>query len=230
MPRPDPSLRRGQRLPAEPFARLRQALHLALCDEYAAHDFYAAVVEAFGPRLPFARIVQAETRHIRALTGLYRRLGIPLPRDPYAARTRVDPDWRSNCARAVAGEIANVRLYDRLLAQIAEPEARQVFQHLRAASLRHHLPAFRRALAQAEAGERYHAARGIPPAQAYVRHGPLAELAEKTLSRLGARGGALGVLGPLLGRSHPAMLAGMALGGAGIYLLRHRSAAPSQEH
>lgn len=220
----DALLRSRQIDPTAPYPPLHQALRIALYDEYAAHAFYSAVVAAFGPRPPFTNIVQAEARHIAVLSALAQRFGIPRPLDPFPTQTTVEPSWRENCERAIVGELANIQLYDHLLAQIAEPEARQVFQNLRQASLERHLPAFRQALLDAVAQERYHGASGIAPQQAYVQHGPLSDLIERTLAHFGLHAGPLRIVGPLLRRSHPALLAGLLAGGAGVYVVKSRFA------
>jgi hypothetical protein len=211
----EPILRRRRIDPAAPYPILHQAVRIALYDEYAACSFYAKVVEAFGPQPPFANIVHAEERHIAALSRLCEHLGIPRPLDPFPFETRIEPAWLANCERGIAGEIANIRLYEYLLNEVTEPEVRQVFRNLQAASLEHHLPAFRQAVLNAMAQERYHAARGIPPEQAYVRHGPLSDVMEKAFARLGMRAGPLGLFSPLLSRTHPALLTGLAVGGLG---------------
>jgi hypothetical protein len=208
--------------PAAPFPVVHQAVRIALYDEYAARSFYARVTEAFGPQPPFSNIVRAEEQHVAALLGLCERFGIPRPLDPFPQESTVEPTWLANCQRAVAGEIANVQLYAYLLGQVAEPEVRRVFQNLQAASLQNHLPAFRQAAVAAQAQESYHAARGIPPQQAYVRHGPLSDFLERAFSQLGPYAGPLGIFSPLLRNAHPAMLAGMVTGGAGAYLLKNR--------
>jgi len=119
-------------------------------DEYAARSFYARVVEAFGARAPFDRIVRAEAQHIAALGRACDRLGCARPLDPFPAETTVAPTWRANCERAVAGEIANVNLYDTLLPYAGDAALRGTFVNLQAASRDKHLPAFLQALAEDE--------------------------------------------------------------------------------
>ncbi|THF63261.1 ferritin-like domain-containing protein [Pseudothauera rhizosphaerae] len=203
--------------PRAPFPVLHQAVRIALFDEYAARAFYKRVVESFGPRPPFANIANAEERHIAALGGVCERYGIPRPLDPFPTETTVSPSWLANCQRAVAGEVANLRLYTYLLAQVPNPDVRRVFEQLQAATLENHLPAFQQAAAEAWAQERYHVAHGIPPQQAYVRHGPLSDFIERALAQLGPQAG---LLGTLLRHVHPALLAGMAVGGTGAYALK----------
>lgn len=227
----EPILRRRRIDPAAPYPVLHQAVRIALYDEYAARSFYGKVVEAFGPHPPFVNIVRAEERHVAALSRLCERLGIPRPQDPFPFETTIEPTWLANCERAIVGEIANIGLYDDLLNEVAEPEVWHVFQNLQAASLKNHLPAFRAAAAEAIARERYHATQGIPPQQAYLRHGPLSDLVEKILAQLiSPHAEPLSLFSPLLRHTHPAMLAGLAAGGAGVYWLRRKSNRKKQEN
>jgi hypothetical protein len=217
----DESILRGQVIqPAAPWPVPHQALRIALYDEYAARAYYAAVVEAFGPQPPFVNIVQSEARHIEALSRLCARHGVPRPLDPFPAETTISPSWRVNLERGVAGEIANIRLYTYLLGYVAEPDVRQVFENLMAASRDNHLPAFQRALDKAVTLESWHARQGVAPSQAYVRHGPLTDALERGFALLARRHGALGLLGPLVRLTDPAMLAGMVAGGAAVHFLR----------
>lgn len=208
--------------PAAPFPILHQAVRIALYDEYAARAFYRRVSESFGPQPPFANIWQAEEQHVAALGQLCERYGIPRPLDPFPAETTVSPTWRANLERAVSGELANVRLYRYLIPRVDARDARRVFANLQAASLDRHLPAFQHALQQALSRESYHAARGIPAEQAYVRHGPLSDLLEQGLALLSRQHGAFGLAGSLLRAAHPALLAGLLAGGATAHYLRRR--------
>lgn len=230
----DEAILRGQRIdPDAPWPALHQALRIALYDEYAARAYYAAVVESFGPQPPFVNIAQAEVQHIAALSRLCQRYGVPRPLDPFPAETVVSPSWRVNLERGVAGEIANIRLYAHLLDQVVEPDVRQVFRNLLAASRDNHLPAFQRALEKAVTRESWHARQGVPPAQAYVRHGPLTDALEHGFALLARQHGVFGLVGSLARVAHPAMLAGMVAGGAAAHWLRRpksRSSSPTQEN
>ena len=217
----DESILRMRRIrPDAPFPILHQALRIALYDEYAARAFYARVVEAFGPQPPFSRIAESEAQHIATLTGLCERYGVPRPLDPFPAETSVAPTWRANLERAVTGEIANVQLYGYLLPWVVQTDVRRTFAALQAASRNNHLPAFQDALQRAFALEGYHAAQGVPPNQAYVRHGPLTNFIEQGFSFLARQHGAFGIVGSLVRAAHPALLAGMVAGGAAVHLLR----------
>ncbi len=154
-----------------PFPILHQALRIALYEEYAARSFYARMVEAFGPP-PFDTVVKSQERRISTLSALCQRFGVPRPLDPFPLETPVGPSWLANCQRAVAGTIQSARLYESLLTHVTEPEVREIFMNLQAALLQQYLPPFQKAVVDAIAKERYHAAHGIPPQQAYVHHGP----------------------------------------------------------
>lgn len=206
--------------PMAPWPVLHQALRIALYDEYAARAYYAAVVQAFGAQPPFANIVRSEEQHIAALGNLCQRYGVPRPLDPFPAEVDISPSWRVNLERGVAGEIANIRLYDYLARQVVEPDVRQVFANLQAASRNNHLPAFQRALEKAVSREVWHARQGIAPSQAYVRHGPFTDALERGFALLARQHGAFGLLGPLVRLANPAMLAGMVAGGAAVHYLR----------
>lgn len=223
-------LRSRQVQPSAPFPIAHQAVRIALYDEYAARSFYTRVIEAFGPRAPFANIVRAEQQHVDALSRLCDRLGCARPLDPFPMETTVAPTWRANCERAVAGEIANVRLYDSLLPYAVDASMQQVFLNLQSASRDNHLPAFRQAVADAIALEQYHASHGIAPVNAHARHGAVADFLERAFAQFGPRVGPLGLVSPLIRNAHPAMLAGMATGTAGVYLYRHKTGRPHKEN
>jgi hypothetical protein len=127
--------------PAGP--ELFDALVTALDDEYRARATYAAVIAAFGPATPFDRIAASEERHVAALEAAFGRYGLPLPVDRWRDRVPPPPTLADACRDGVAGEIHNIALYDRLLAQVGEPDLRAVFMNLRGASAEGHLPAFR---------------------------------------------------------------------------------------
>ncbi|MCL4182578.1 MAG: ferritin [Burkholderiaceae bacterium] len=226
----EPILRSRTIDPAAPFPIVHQAIRIALYEEFAARSFDARVVEAFGPRAPFPELVRADEQRIAALSGLCQRFGIPRPLDPFPQETRLEPSWLATCARAVAGRIATAQRYGALLARVAEPEVRNVFLQLQSTSIGQHLPTLRQAVADAVAQERYHAARGIPPQQAYARHGPLSDFLEKAFAQIGAQAGPLGLFSPLLRHAHPALLAGMVAGATGVYLMKNPSARNRKEN
>lgn len=127
--------------------RLRRALEEVLDDEYRARATYRAVLERHGPVRPFTAIVEAEDRHVRALLPLFQRHGFPVPEDPWRDRVEAPASLRDACAAAVAAELENAAMFDRLRPAVADhPDVATVFERLREASAERHLPAFRRGL------------------------------------------------------------------------------------
>ena len=122
------------------------AMREALDDEYKARATYRAVIAAFGAVRPFVNIVEAEDRHAAALEALFARFGLSLPEDRWAGRVETPASLAAACAAAVAGEIENGEMYERLLAAISHPAVRTVMLRLQAASRDNHLPAFSRCL------------------------------------------------------------------------------------
>ena len=121
-----------------------EAMDMAIQDEYHAYYTYAKVLLDLGDITPFNSIVDAEAEHVGALAGLYDNRGLPVP----ASQWDLDnvPMFESRteaCGGGVQGEEENIALYDQLLPLEDLPgDVRMVFEHLRAASLYHHLPAF----------------------------------------------------------------------------------------
>lgn len=219
----DESILRSRRIDRRaPYPVLHQALRIALYNAYAARSFHARVVDAFGTRPPFTEMVKAEERTVAALSTLCQRFGIPRPLDAFPMHTQPSASWLTNCQRGLSGEMANIRLYTELLTQVREPEAQKLFTRLQSDARERHLPVFRHAVLDASTRERYHATRGLGPEQADVRHGALMNFFENALIQLAAHTGPTGVVAPLLRHTHPASLAGAALGGASVYFLRNK--------
>jgi len=122
------------------------ALREALDDEYKAQATYNKVIETFGAIRPFINIVEAEGRHAEALLRQFERLNIKPPRDEWAGRIEAPASIASACEAAVAAEIENAAMYDRLLRVVDDPAVRNVLLNLQDASQNRHLPAFRRCL------------------------------------------------------------------------------------
>ena len=122
---------------------LHQALQIAVYDEYRARAFYQKVIDCLGAVTPFINIVEAEKQHIAALLPLFSRYGVYVPVDDWYLQIDVIPSFKENCELGVAAEISNVQMYEHLLGYVSQPDIRQVFYNLQAASLNRHLPAFR---------------------------------------------------------------------------------------
>ncbi len=116
----------------------------ALDDEYMARATYAQVIADFGAVRPFVNIVDAEGRHAEALLDLFHRYGMPVPADTWSGRVPRYASLREACEAAVAAEIENGDMYDRLVAGTDRPDILAVYRNLQAASQERHLPAFRR--------------------------------------------------------------------------------------
>lgn len=127
---------------------LHQVLRIAVYDEYHAYETYLKVVEKFGMREPFTKIIAAEQRHIEMLTGLLHRYGVEVPLNDWPERIRIPDEFVQCCEMGVAAEIDNIAMYEDLLCYAGEyPEVQEAFFRLQAASYNNHLPAFRRCVA-----------------------------------------------------------------------------------
>jgi hypothetical protein len=131
----------GGLLPREVIALLE-----ALDDEHKAHATYAQVLADFGDVLPFANIIEAEARHIDALTRLMHRYQVPVPSNPWTGKVPRFASVKDACAAGVEAEIDNGSLYDRLMAATQRADILEVFRNLQEASQQRHLPAFQRCL------------------------------------------------------------------------------------
>ena len=128
----------------------RAALDEALDDEYKARATYRKVIEAFGQVRPFINIVESEGRHISALLSLYEAFVLTPPDDPWAGTINAPKTLADACRAAVEGEVENAAMYERLLADVDEPDVKRVLERLQAASRDNHLPAFERCLIREE--------------------------------------------------------------------------------
>jgi len=129
----------------------RADLIAALDDEYMARATYARVIADFGEVRPFSNIVEAEGRHIEALVRLFERYGVRVPADTSPGRVSSSSSLHEACVAAVAAEVENAALYERLLAGTDRADVLAVYKNLQEASQERHLPAFRRCV---ERGDR----------------------------------------------------------------------------
>lgn len=152
------------KLPDQTSALLNEATITAMAealeDEYKARATYRAVIASFGPVRPFINIVEAEDRHASALLALFDRFQLSPPSDDWADRVEPPESLAEACAAAVAGEIDNAEMYDRLLQQVEHPDVRRVLMNLQSASQDSHLPAFRRCLERESGQDPGHEGRG----------------------------------------------------------------------
>lgn len=122
----------------------QQALIAAIQDEYKARAVYQKVLKTFGNVQPFSQIVLSESQHVRALTTLFTRYGIAVPKDTWYDKVPKYDSLQEACEAGVQAEIDNVALYDKLFKSVNEPDIIRVFTKLRNASQKSHLPAFER--------------------------------------------------------------------------------------
>ncbi len=127
------------------------ALRETLMDERRAQAFYTSVMAKHGQVRPFSNIVHAEERHAAVIETLMTRHGVAIPTDTPTNLPAV-PVTLPECNRLAAQlERDNIAMYDRLLADVTEPDIRTAFENLRDASKNNHLPAFERWSANAGA-------------------------------------------------------------------------------
>lgn len=111
------------------------ALREALDDEYRALGTYDQVIDDFGPVRPFVNIREAEARHIAALSRLFEKYGLDLPRNGWPGKVPRFASVAEACRAGVAEEIENARLYDRLLADVQRADVKVVLRRLQEACL-----------------------------------------------------------------------------------------------
>lgn len=111
-------------------------------DEYHAHALYQAVIDKFGPMLPFANIVQAEAQHITLWKSYFAKCNVPVPPDTFLGNVQAPATIWEACEQAAAAELANVAMYEQFLTFVQQPDLRWVMTRLRNVSLNSHLSAF----------------------------------------------------------------------------------------
>lgn len=126
---------------------LPEILTFALQDEYLAQARYNRILGTFGYIRTFARIQEAELRHISALLPLFQQYQVPIPQDISPQFATTPPTIKDSYAAGVEGEIENIGMYDKFLALEIPNDVRIVFTRLRDASV-NHLAAFERGLAR----------------------------------------------------------------------------------
>ncbi len=122
---------------------LHQVLKIALDDEFHAYEAYISVIEKFGALTPFTNIVEAEQRHQKALIALFEAHEVPMIENRWVGEVQVPQSLEEAYVMGVNAEVANIQMYDTLLAYTGNyPDVQDVFYRLQAASYNNHLPAF----------------------------------------------------------------------------------------
>ncbi|SFF64245.1 Rubrerythrin [Halobacillus alkaliphilus] len=117
----------------------------AIQDEHLAQARYEDVLNTFGYVRTFARIKEAELRHINALNTLFARYQVPLPEDTSQLFIVTPENIKRAYGAGVRGEIDNIAMYNKFLTYALPADIRVVFTQLRDASV-NHLAAFERGL------------------------------------------------------------------------------------
>ncbi|MGG7054566.1 ferritin-like domain-containing protein [Nitrosomonas sp. ANs5] len=130
-----------------------QGLHEALDDEYHSWTTYDQVIADFGEISPFSHIRAAEERHIEALGSLFARYELPVPENPWPGKVARYATLQEACEAAMDAEIANSKMYDRLLMTTQHQDILAVLRNLQEASQQRHLPAFQRCAQRAVSGQ-----------------------------------------------------------------------------
>lgn len=110
--------------------------------EYNSAAQYGAVIATFGQVEPYVSIKAAEERHISALTRQLERFGVTVPPNPYEGKVEAPASLEAAARAWAVGEVANVEMYDDLLAEVDDAGLERVLTNLRRASEESHLPLF----------------------------------------------------------------------------------------
>lgn len=124
------------------------ALKMALDDEYKARATYVQVMNDFGKKRPFSKIVQSEQRHIEALLPFFEKYETQVPENPHLGNVPRYNSFKEACQAGVDAEVENVSLYDKIFAMTDDAELIGVFERLQWTSQNRHLPAFKRCVSR----------------------------------------------------------------------------------
>ncbi|MCX6107294.1 MAG: DUF2202 domain-containing protein [Proteobacteria bacterium] len=122
---------------------LKSALVEAYQDELNAYMRYESIIQQFGDIMPFSNLVGSEERHMNLLEQVFKLNGWS-PLKIYHPIAQFYSSVVSACDVSLEAEEYNVAMYDRLLKDTSNEEARAVFLHLREASADRHIPALQR--------------------------------------------------------------------------------------
>lgn len=131
----------GQVAPLSEFEK--QALNIAIDEEYYARAVYQKVIDTFGSIGPFYWIIRDERMHINWVANLLAKYGLPIPPDRWSGN--IDLEFTSKeqaCLVGVDAEAYNAGVYDSMIPQVTHTDIISVFGKLRDVSRYRHLPAF----------------------------------------------------------------------------------------
>lgn len=124
---------------------LDNMLIYAIQDEYLARARCLQAIEKFGRQRPFSNILNAVEMHINYLVTMSARYHVVLPTDNSAYYVKKSDTIKVSLQVSMQGEIENIAMYDRFLAQNLPSDVKSVFILLRKAS-QSHLQMFQRIL------------------------------------------------------------------------------------
>jgi hypothetical protein len=120
------------------------ALNRAMDDEYKLRATYQKTLDTFGEVKPFAEIYTSTDRHVEALTWLFDRYQLEIPRDEWF---EVIPEF-NNVHEAYeecqAMEMQSAALYDELIGKVDNADIRFVFRELMRISTEKNIPELQR--------------------------------------------------------------------------------------
>jgi len=136
----------------EPDAKAPEASETAISQEQVeAGETLDLQVQLTGEEIVLEALMGPDGEYAAAASYLavleLERLGVEVPENPYLGQIAAPEDLESAARAWAEGEVANVELYDALLAQTDDAQLSKVLNNLRSASLDSHLPAFEAAAA-----------------------------------------------------------------------------------
>jgi hypothetical protein len=121
----------------------KQALNIAMDEEYKAKAIYRKVVDTFGPINPFPWIIRDEQMHVNWVANLLTKYGFPVPADSWTGNVPLEfLSKQQACEIGAQAEFDNAAVYDQMIPQISHTDIISVFGRLRDVSQYKHLPAF----------------------------------------------------------------------------------------
>jgi hypothetical protein len=127
----------------------RKAVQTALnsmVGEYAGVALYAKTVQKFGKVQPYSRLLEAEVKQRSAVQKLLRKYGVTYGDNPYLKKAKTPASLKQAAGYGIQLAEGNLRLYDKLLPEVAEyPDITRLFQKMQAETRDLHLSLLRTA-------------------------------------------------------------------------------------
>jgi len=121
----------------------KQALNIAIDEEYKAKAVYQKVIDTFGQISPFPWIKRDEQMHINWIANLLTKYGLPVPIDSWTGNVPLEfYSKQQACEIGAQAEFDNAAVYDQMIPQISHTDIISTFGKLRDVSRYKHLPTF----------------------------------------------------------------------------------------